>query len=231
MTLHMRDTLPVPRDLLSRLAIALWGALVFFLLTTIQGVFRDGYESSHQAVSALSLGPDGWLQMINLGAFGAVIMSTAPVWRRILYGGKGATSYPLLVALIGVSFIVIAIIRQDPAPGYDPAGLALKAPTAGGLLHLAVAGVAALCSVVSLLVMAARFGGHDEWRGWSTYSRVTALLVIACVAIFAVWSRQSTGLAGTFERLAMVIPMIWTFAFWRRLRAGTPFMIASAQRQ
>jgi len=64
--------------------------------------------------------------------------------------------------LVGASFVIVAFVPQDPAPGYDPAGLALQEPTV---------------------------------------------------------------LAGTFERIAVMIPPIWAFTFLRRLSAGTPFMV------
>ena len=52
----MSDTVAVPRILLGRLWFGLGGAAVFIAVTTILGALRDGYDSWHQAVSALSLG-------------------------------------------------------------------------------------------------------------------------------------------------------------------------------
>jgi len=60
---------------------------------------------------------------------------------------------------------------------------------------------------------------------WTLYSIVAALAVIVCIVVFAVWSVRPTRFAGTFERLAMLIPMAWMFAFLRRLENGVPFMI------
>jgi len=225
----MNDTVGVPRPLLLRLWYALGGAALFMIVATIQGITRPDYDPWHQAVSALSLGPGGWVQASNFVFFGAVLLSTVPVWRTILSGGKAATAYPALTALLGASFVIVAFIPQDPAPGYDPARLALQAPTVGGLFHLAIAGLAATCSVAGLFVMAARFTGDPHWRGWPAYSRVMALLMIVCIAIFGVWSTKPTGLAGTFERVAVMIPPIWAFTFVRRLSAGTPFMVKSGQ--
>jgi hypothetical protein len=223
------DTVAVPRSLLVRLWYAPGGAALFMVIATIQGLTRAGYDPWHQAVSALSLGPGGWVQAGNFLLFGAVLLSTIPVWREMLAGGKGATAYPALTALLGASFVIVAFVPQDPAPGYDPAGLALQEPTVGGLFHLAIAGVAATCSIAGLFVMAARFAGDPHWRGWTAYTRVMALLMIVCIAIFGVWSRETTGLAGTFERVAVMIPPIWGFTFLRRLSAGTPFMVKRAQ--
>ena len=220
------ETQPVPGRLLRRLWIALAVTALFMVISTIQSVVRAGYDPWHQAVSALSLGPTGWIQTVNFVVFGAVITWTAPTWHRILAGGVGAQSYPLLITVLGASFVAAGLIPQDPAPGYDPAGLALTAATARGIVHLAIAGVAAGCSVASLVVMARRFSGDRSWPGWATYSRVMAALLIVCVVVYGVWSKQASGFAGTFERAAILIPLIWTFTFLRRLDAGTPFMVA-----
>jgi hypothetical protein len=200
-------------------------------LSIIQGAYRQEFDPWHQAVSALSLGPGGWLQMINLTAFGLVILSTVSPWQRILAGARGGTAYPLLTALVGISFIGVGLLPQDPAPGYDPAGLRLTAPTPTGLAHLAIAGIAVLSSVIALFVMAARLAGQPAWRGWSLYSSVTALVVISCVAVYAVWSIQPAGFAGTFERIAILAPMVWMFAFLLRLRRGAPLMVSQQMPQ
>jgi hypothetical protein len=197
------------------------------IIATVQGVVRPSYDPWHQAVSALSLGPGGWIQVANFILLGAVILATVPIWRRILAGGRGASGYPRLTALLGVSLIAAGCVPQDPAPGYDPEALALQAPTVLGQLHLAIAAVAALCTVASLLVMASRFAGDRQWRGWTLYSRLMAGLVVFCIAVYGVWSTKASGYAGTFERAALVIPAVWTFTFLRRLRMGTPFMIAA----
>jgi GrpB-like predicted nucleotidyltransferase (UPF0157 family)/hypothetical membrane protein len=196
-------------------------------LTTIQGAFREGFDPWQQAVSALSLGPRGWLQSINLIAFGIFVLSTVSPWRKILAGARGGTAYPAFTALVGAGFIGVGIFPQDPAPGYDPQGLALHSPTPYGIAHLAIAGVAALSSVIGLFVIAARLARDPAWPRWALYSCATALVVIGCVAVYGVWSTKPSGFAGTFERGAIVAPMLWMFAFLRRLRRGAPLMVAA----
>lgn len=222
------DTVPVPRSLLTRLWLALGWAGFFMLAAAVQGALRPGYDSWHQAVSALSLGPFGWIQGVNFVVLGVALLSTVPVWRRMLAGGKGAGSYPALTAGTGMSFIVVAFVPQDPAPGYDPMQLGLAEPTPIGLLHLALAGVAAGCSVAGLFVMAYRFAGDHHWAGWASYSRVMAAMMVVFVATYGVWSTSASGFAGTFERLAILIPSVWGLAFVRRLSTGAPFMVAVA---
>src|SRR5688572_27647532 len=224
----VRHTIPVPPTLLRPLWIAVVATVLFMVVAMIQGIAREGYDSWHQAVSALSLGPGGWIQAINFVASGAAVANTAPVWRQLLAGGRGAVAYPALTAVVGLSVIAAGFIPQDPAAGYDPAGVDRQRPTTLGLVHLGIAGVAAACSVAGLFVMAARFGGDRNWLGWATYSRAMAVLVIACVGIYGVWSTRATGFGGTFERLAIVIPIVWTATLLRRLGSGASFMVARA---
>ena len=220
--------LPVPRALLRRLWLALLGVAAFIAVALVQAAVRPGFDVWHQAVSALSLGSLGWVQDLNFTFLGLVLLSTVPVWRRILRGGKGATAYPALTALAGGSFIALAFLPQDPAPGYDPEQLALTAPSAMGLLHLAVAGVAAAASVAALFVMASRLAGDPAWPGWPEYTRAIALLTAVCIVVYAVWSTRPSGFAGTFERLAIILPAVWAFTFLRRLRAGAPLVKRAA---
>ena len=220
---HLR---PVPLQLRRRLWYAIAGAGLFMTTSCVESAQRPDYDAWHQSISALSLGPRGWVQMLSFFAFGSIVLTTVPVWRRVLAGGKGATVFPLLTGLTGASLFACGIVPQDPAPGYDPMGLALTGPTLRGLIHLAVAGVAALSSVAGLLVMAWRFRGDPGWRGWSRYSVLMALAMAACVVVYGVWSTASTGYAGTFERFALLVPSVWGLAFLMRLGTGAPFMRA-----
>lgn len=215
---------PVPPRLRRRLWYAVAGAGLFMTTACAEGAQRPDYDAWHQSISALSLGPGGWVQTLSFFAFGAIVLSTVTVWRRILAGGKGATTFPLLTGLTGASLVACGIVPQDPAPGYDPMGLALTAPTLRGLVHLALAGIAALSSVASLLVMASRFRGDPSWRGWSWYSVLMAVTMVACVVVYGIWSTASSGYAGTFERLALLVPPVWGLTFLLRLGSGAPFM-------
>lgn len=220
----MSNTHPVPQRLRRRLWYVVGAAALFLTTACAEGARRPDYDAWHQAVSALSLGPGGWVQMLNFFVFGIIVLTSVSVWRQLLAGGRGAKALPILTALSGASLIICGVFPQDPAPGYDPAGLALTEPSLVGLLHLAAAGVGAVSAVATLLVMAARFHNDAAWRGWSAYSIMLAVAMTVCVAIYAVWSTAATGYAGTFERIALSISPLWLLTFVSRLEAGTPLM-------
>lgn len=162
--------------------------------------------------------------MLNMLAFGAIVLTTVSPWRRILAGGRGESIYPIITAIFGASFVGVGIVLPDPTPGYNPQGLAL-APTPHGIAHVAIAGIATLCSVIGLLVMGARLAADAAWRRWKLYSWIAAVLTIGCVTVFYIWSKQPSGFAGTFERAATLIPILWMFAFLSRLQKGAPLMV------
>ena len=142
---NVPSTVPVPRTIVRQLWLGLGGAALFTAVASLQGSIRPGYDARQQAVSALSLGPSGWIQQINFIVFGASLLFTVPALRRMLRGGVGAVSYPVATALSGVSLVMVAFIAQDPAPGYDPEQLGHALPTWGGMIHLALAAVATEC--------------------------------------------------------------------------------------
>jgi hypothetical protein len=219
--------IPVPRVLLRRLWMGVGGGALFFGASLLQGASRADYDPWHQALSALSLGSGGWIQAINFMVLGFLMLSTAPTWRQVLAGGRSSTSFPLYTAVAGLSFMVLGLIPQDPAPGYDPAGLQLEGPTPRGLMHLTVAAVVGFSLTASLFVMARRFDGDANWHGWRAYTRRMAFIMIGAGAVYAVWSTKASGFAGAFEQLAFLVPFVFTGTLLRRLGEGVPFMVES----
>ena len=199
---------------------------LFLLAVIVQGAARPDYDAWQQSISALSLSEQGWVQDLFFALLGAALLSTVSTWHRVLRGGIGDRAYPAFTALLGLSLLAAAWWSQDPAPGYDPERLGLELPTTSGLLHLTAAGVGAISSVCALLVMASRLKTQSEWQRWVGPTRLCAVLTAVCVTVYGVWSVQPTGFAGAFERLVVVIPGAWGFAFTRRLGQGVPFMLS-----
>jgi hypothetical protein len=216
--------IPVPRSLRLRLWYGLVAAGIFNMVAIVEGILTPGYDANQQAISALSLGRWGWTQITSFILLGIVIISTAFAWRKILAGGSGARSYPLLTIFTGISVILCGLFRQDPAPGYDPENLALTAPSLTGLLHLLFAAIGALSSITGLIVMAIRFAKTPLWKNWAIYSTLMALIMIGCITVYGIWSTEPKGYAGLFERIGLLVVPIWALSFLIRLVHGVPFM-------
>ena len=157
-----------------------------------------------------------------------ITVCTAFAWRKVLKDGVGATWYPILRGLEGLGLIVDGFFSQDPAPGY-PQGAVLTAPTLHGEIHLVFAFVTITALAFSCFVLARRFAGEPNWRGWAAYSVITGLLTIVLIATFGAESAHAAPTAGLLERLATGVDSLWGFLLLARLWAGTGFVVSQRQ--
>jgi hypothetical protein len=210
---------PVARSTLLLVSASVVGSLLFTVVYLLEGVTRPGYVAYQQAISALSLGPGGWLQRANFIAFGLLILCSAVGWRRLLAPGVARVWFPIAQTATGIGLIVDGVFSQDPAPGY-PVGATLTAPTVGGTIHTLFAVVSITSLAVGCFILARRFAGEPRWRGWALYSVITGLLTIVFIALFGM-SGAHGGIAGVYERLAAGVHSVWSLLVIARL-----FMIA-----
>lgn len=153
---------------------------LFLAVGVIQGLTREGFDFTRNAISQLSLGDLGWIQVINFVITGALLIAGAIGTRRTLHGGPGGTWAPRLVAVFGASFLVSAVFAADPGAGF-PVG-APEGPTGSistnGAVHMfgGMIGYLALCA--AFVVLARRFSAQGR-RGWAVASRIVPVAVLA----------------------------------------------------
>ncbi len=176
------------------------GSLLFTTTYLIEGITRPGYSTLQQAISALSLGPGGWVQQVNFIVFGLFVLCSAFGWYQLLKPGAGSILYPVLKVITGLGLIVDGFFSQDPTHGY-PLGAVLTPPTLHGEIHAIFAFVTITVIALSCFVLARRFAVEPRWRGWAVYSVFTGLLTIIFIAIFGSLTGHSD-IAGLFERLS-----------------------------
>jgi Protein of unknown function (DUF998) len=212
----------VSTPLLVWLSCSTAGSILFTTTYLIEGATRSGYNALQQAISALSLSSSGWVQQINFVVFGLIILCTAPAWRKLLKGGPGATWYPIFRVLEGFGILMDGFFSQDPAPGY-PVGVTLGSPTLHGILHILFAFLAITSIAVGFFVLARRFFGDPQWRGWFIYTLLTGLFTIVFITLFGMANSHHSDIAGLFERLSTSLGTVWGLLLLARLWTGTAF--------
>lgn len=106
-------------------------------MAAIQAASRPGYDVTRHAVSLLSTGDLGWIQLGNFLVTGTLAIAGAIGLRRALRGQPGGRWVPILLGLSGAGIVSAGIFRTDPANGFPP-GTPLDAPavsTLHGMLH------------------------------------------------------------------------------------------------
>jgi len=199
---------PVPRALLVWLLICgTMGPALFDAVYLIEGATRPGYDAWRQAISTLMVGPGGWVQQANFIFLGVMTLGVAVVWRRILEGGVGATWYPIIRGIEGFSLIMIGFSLTDP-------------------LHTFWLFMIIGAMMAGLFIIARRFWGDANWRGWVFYSVASGVLINVFIALFGI-AQHTSEFAGVLERVATNLEPIWGLVMFGRLWTGTPFIRGS----
>ncbi len=198
---------------------ALIGGLLFNATIWVAGAVRPGYDALRQPMSALSLGPGGWVQMTNFIVFGVLGICFALALRATLAPGRGATWAPVLQAVAALSMITAGVFAEDPSAGY-PVGVApLTTATMHGMVHQVASFVSLTATVAFLLVLASRLAAEPGWRGWAAWLRGTAILMMALLAAFGFAAATHHGPAGLFEKAASIVVTIAGTALITRVLA------------
>jgi hypothetical protein len=178
-------------------------------VVVIQMIIRPGFDVSRHAVSVLSLGDLGWLQITNFIVSGALVIAGAIGMRRALHTGKAGTWGPILIGLYGLGLIAAGIFTADPMNGFPPGTPDAPGRMSGhGMGHFISAGVAFLSVIVaSSIVFARRFAGLEQ-SGWVAYSIATgAFFFVAWMGLVATGS--GVGWISVLFALAVAFAWAW----------------------
>jgi hypothetical membrane protein len=199
------------------------GPLLFIIVFLIEGATRPGYNAWHNYVSSLSLSDQGWMQIANFLICGLLTLCFAVGLRQALGPGKGSVWGPMMLGVFGLALIVAGLFVTDPSLGY-PVGTHSSGPqTLHGIVH-GVAGLIAFSSVaIASFVMARRFAGDPNWKGWALYSLVTGVLVVVFfIAATTASALDENGVlsgspTGLLQRLAIIAGWGWIALLAMRL--------------
>jgi hypothetical protein len=213
------------QSLTTRLLIACGaiGPLLFILVFLIEGATRPGYSAWHNFVSSLSLSDQGWMQITNFLVCGLLTFCFAVGLRQAFRTGKGSVWGPILLGIFSLGLIVAGLFVTDPGLGYPPGTHGSGSQTLHGTIH-GVAGLITFSSVAAAsFVMARRFAGDPNWKGWTPYSIATGILVAVLFIAFTTASAlDESGVfpgapVGLLQRIAIIAGWGWIALLAMRL--------------
>ena len=195
--------------------IATWAGIIapalFVAVFTIEGWLRPGYEPLKTFVSALSLGPRGWVQMVNFMVFGVLFLVFTRSVAAEFQTGKASRGGVTLLTIIALCYLFSGPFVLDPT------GTHLNQATIHGTLHGIFGGIVFLLMPISCFVYLRRFlidPNLQSLKGWTlllgTISAVGVILLTISTKlpnianIFKDW-------LGLIQRTAIVPFMVWLF--------------------
>src|SRR5215470_6729074 len=195
------------------------GGVAFTGVYLAEGATRAGYRALAQPISALSLGPGGWMQQLNFVIFGVLVCLSAPGWRAVLAPGRGALAFPVLRVIAGVGLVMDGLFAQDPSGGYPP-GARAGVATLHGQVHTLFAMITITALASGCFVLARRFAAEPGWRRWAVLAAAAGVSTIVFITAFGAAGGHG-GLAGLWERAAGGATSVLTVAVLVRLAAAS----------
>jgi hypothetical protein len=200
-TLHADLDADLRRSVAQKLLLAAgFSGVVFFSVFTILGALAPHYSFARDTISSLEFTPLGTAQRANFFVFGVFLCAFAAGLRGELARGPGAVIIPLFQIFSGIGVIGDAVFIHDP-------------------LHLVCDLIAFNSALLVLLTFAWRFRREVHWKGWSAYSLVSAILMMALLAAFGA-ANHLGGPAGLLEKLAASTRTLWSALLAARLLGG-----------
>ena len=180
----------------------------YVVVALLQMAIRDGFDIRRHALSLLSNGDLGWIQIANFLISGLLVIACAIGLRRALRPGMGSTWGPWLVGTYGAGMLAAAVFVADPALGFPP-GTPDGPPTSittHGILHFVAGGVAFFALIAGCFVLARRFASLGQ-RGWMTFSAATgAIFLVSFIGI-----ASGAGTVAINIAFSLAILLVWTW--------------------
>ena len=179
-------------------------------MASIEGLVRAGYHPIAQPISALALGPRGWIQQANFALLALSLAAFGVTLRRRLRDGVASFAGPAIFGLMTIGITLAGTFTMDP-PG-APQTAAGRLHTLGGFLFFP-------WMPVVLLLVARRFRHDDRFRPYFKYTLATALFCLATMIYFFAFvgvpgvSSRLSELAGLVQRLQLLPFLTWMAVF------------------
>lgn len=145
-------------------------APLFYAVALVEILIRPAFDIRHMAISSLTLGDLGWIQIANFEVTGLLLIACALGVRRALRGRRGGAWAPILLVAAGAGTVVAGIFHPDPALGF-PAGAPAGIPatmSAQATVHQLASMATFACTIATCFVMARKFAG-DGRRRWMVF--------------------------------------------------------------
>jgi len=201
----MEKNIELKKKLLSAAGVA--GPLVYVLAVVLGGALHPGYSHMGQAISELieagapnQMLLDALFVLYNLlvGAFAfRLLLWKTPVGQRFQKIGAWMLAVTSFVGLLMPLFFPM-----------DPRG----APTtSAGIVHLVLAGISSMGTMLSILFIGLWFKVQVQYDGITLFSFLSLTVVFVSGMIAAVCAGKASPLMGLAERITIGAFLVWVF--------------------
>jgi hypothetical protein len=190
------------------------GAVLFVSVFTVLGWLDPNYSSTRMFVSELSLGPHGWVQILNFVLTGALMVAFGRGLAAHFSTGAASRAGPVLVQSIGVSLMASGPFTTDPSAMFEQT-------TMHGLVHGIFGAVVFTLAPISCFVFYRRFRKDPAWHSLAAWTLSSGIVLTLGIVILKISQQPGSGMfewKGLIQRVFLVTFMTWIFTVAARLR-------------
>jgi hypothetical membrane protein len=181
--------------------------IIYILAVFIGGALRHDYSALYNAISELSMAnaPNKLLMDILFGLYNVfILIFGAGAFLDSDFRSKKFNSGALMLVVIGILGLMVLVFTQDPRG--TPA-------TLFGTLHIALSGVTATLTIISVIIIGLSFKDYIGMKSFSWYSYLTAILIFLSGGAGAASIAVNSQFGGLFERITIFLFMAWVLVF------------------
>jgi hypothetical membrane protein len=186
------------------------GPTIFVVVFTLEGWLRPGYDSRRMYVSALSLGPRGWIQIANFITVGMSFLLFSRGIAAQFPEGRASRSGPILLAVVGLSLLGSGPFVMDPMTTLFPQ------MNWHGQVHSILGAFVFSLGPASCFVCYRRFGADSSWQSLRWWTLAAGIVMTTAVVLLKVVTlpppaptEALDGWVGVIQRVAIVSLMSW----------------------
>jgi hypothetical protein len=181
------------------------GPLLFFAAASMQGWLRSEYDGVAQPISALALGPHGWIQGLNFALLAVSLLALALLAKRAFRRGPASLAAPVLFVVMSIGVVVAGVYPMD-APHVDS--------TASGRLH-DLGGLLVFPPIPAVvLILARRFRCDPAWRPQYKLTLGTGLFCLVLMAFFLSFVGPPSGPPRPASEFRGLVQRVWLLPFF-----------------
>ena len=194
--------------------ISIWagmiGPVLFVTVFTLEGWLRPDYNSLGMYVSELSLGPHGWIQILNFIIFGFLFLMFTRAVANEFKDGKASKAGPILLTIIAFCFLISGPFITDPGTIFT------YQMSWHGILHGIFGAIVFSLAPISCFIFYRRFREDPKWQRLSQWT-ITACIIIVIAVVFMKIGQIPPSLINTYvgliQRIALITYLSWIFTF------------------
>jgi hypothetical membrane protein len=184
------------------------GPIVYILAVIIGGSLRSDYSFLYNTISelAMSNAPNLLLISVLFGIYNIslLIFGSGAFLDNEIDKTKKFKAANLMIAIIGFLGLLLIFFPQDPRN---------VAFTSIGTIHIALAGITSLLTLISVLLMGINFRKNSEMKPFAIYSVISFIVILASGGMGAMSVANSSAYGGLFERITIFAFMIWVMLY------------------